>query len=106
MKFIVFDLQAFLKKIIHTSVNYREYAKHKTMTATEEAWRWGRTFMAFLVIKVNHWDMEQASYYVASYLRYLGLLSLTEGRANVCLAVLVAGKQTGGERGEFNVVNS
>ena len=67
----------------------------------EAAWRWARTIVAYLVTKANHWEMELAGYYVATFLRYLGLLSLTEGRADYCLAVLVAGKQTGGERGEF-----
>ena len=64
-----------------------------------DAWRWGRTLLDFLVERatlamgrLGDWDLEDISYHLAQLTRFLGILCLTEGRADLCLAVLVAGE--------------
>ena len=39
--------------------------------------------LAILVEQVDHWDQEEVSYYLASHLCLLGLLSLMEGRSDI-----------------------
>ena len=65
-----------------------------------DAWMWGRTLLDFLVeratqqamVRLGDWDLEDIGYHLAQLTRYLGILCLTEGRADLCLAVLVAGE--------------
>ena len=69
------------------------------LVGLRDAWRWGRTLLDFLVERatlamgrLGDWDLEDISYHLAQLTRFLGILCLTEGRADLCLAVLVAGE--------------
>ena len=44
------------------------------------------------MVRLGDCDLEDIGYHLAQLTRYLGILCLTEGRADLCLAVLVAGE--------------